>query len=102
MRQSKIVHYGFFAKRTQFFACIYKGLVFAAVLGGSKSRRLQTAGCIGHLTNQDLGNWQNEPNSIVKMAALRWMIGQPVTLSRTPSKIAARSPEFGEQAEEVL
>jgi formyl-CoA transferase len=25
-----------------------------------------------------------------------------VTLSRTPSKMAARSPEFGEQTEEVL
>jgi crotonobetainyl-CoA:carnitine CoA-transferase CaiB-like acyl-CoA transferase len=30
------------------------------------------------------------------------LIGQPVTLSRTPSKMAARPPEFGEQTEEVL
>jgi len=27
---------------------------------------------------------------------------QPFTLSRTPSKMVARPPEFGEQTEEVL
>jgi crotonobetainyl-CoA:carnitine CoA-transferase CaiB-like acyl-CoA transferase len=30
------------------------------------------------------------------------LVGQPVTLSRTPSKMAARPPEFGEQTAEVL
>ena len=30
------------------------------------------------------------------------LVGQPVTLSRTPSTMAARPPEFGEQTEEVL
>jgi formyl-CoA transferase len=30
------------------------------------------------------------------------LIGQPYTLSRTPSKMAARPPEFGEQTSEVL
>jgi crotonobetainyl-CoA:carnitine CoA-transferase CaiB-like acyl-CoA transferase len=30
------------------------------------------------------------------------LIGQPVTLSRTPTKMVARPPEFGEQTEEVL
>jgi formyl-CoA transferase len=30
------------------------------------------------------------------------MVAQPVSLSRTPSKMAARPPEFGEQTEEVL
>jgi len=30
------------------------------------------------------------------------MVGQPVTLSRTPSKMAVRPPEFGEHTEEVL
>jgi crotonobetainyl-CoA:carnitine CoA-transferase CaiB-like acyl-CoA transferase len=30
------------------------------------------------------------------------LVGQPVTLSRTPSKMVARPPEFGEQTEEVL
>ena len=30
------------------------------------------------------------------------LVGQPVTLSRTLSKMAARPPEFGEQTEEVL
>jgi crotonobetainyl-CoA:carnitine CoA-transferase CaiB-like acyl-CoA transferase len=30
------------------------------------------------------------------------LVGQPVTLSRTPSKMAARPPEYGEQSEEVL
>jgi crotonobetainyl-CoA:carnitine CoA-transferase CaiB-like acyl-CoA transferase len=29
-------------------------------------------------------------------------VGQPVTLSRTPSKMAARPPEFDEQTDEVL
>jgi formyl-CoA transferase len=29
-------------------------------------------------------------------------LGQPFTLSRTPSKMAARPPEFGEQTDEVL
>jgi len=29
-------------------------------------------------------------------------VGQPVTLSRTPSRMAARPPEFGEQTEELL
>jgi crotonobetainyl-CoA:carnitine CoA-transferase CaiB-like acyl-CoA transferase len=30
------------------------------------------------------------------------LVGEPVTLSRTPSKIAAPPPEFGEQTDEVL
>jgi crotonobetainyl-CoA:carnitine CoA-transferase CaiB-like acyl-CoA transferase len=30
------------------------------------------------------------------------LVGQPVTLSRTPSKMAARPPEFGEQTDELL
>ena len=30
------------------------------------------------------------------------LVGQPVTLSRTPNKMAARPPEFGEQTDEVL
>jgi hypothetical protein len=30
------------------------------------------------------------------------LVGQPVTLSRTPSKMVARLPEFGEQTDEVL
>jgi crotonobetainyl-CoA:carnitine CoA-transferase CaiB-like acyl-CoA transferase len=30
------------------------------------------------------------------------LVGQPATASRTPSKIAACPPEFGEQTEEVL
>ena len=30
------------------------------------------------------------------------LVGQPVTLSRTPSTMAARPPEFGEQTDEVL
>src|SRR6201995_1780898 len=30
------------------------------------------------------------------------LVGQPVTLSRTPSKMVARPPEFGEQTAEVL
>jgi crotonobetainyl-CoA:carnitine CoA-transferase CaiB-like acyl-CoA transferase len=30
------------------------------------------------------------------------VVGQPVTLSRTPSKMVARPPEFGEQTDEVL
>lgn len=30
------------------------------------------------------------------------LVGQPVTLSRTPSRMVARPPEFGEQTDEVL
>jgi formyl-CoA transferase len=30
------------------------------------------------------------------------LVGQPVTLSRTPSKMVARPPEFGEQTDEIL
>lgn len=30
------------------------------------------------------------------------MVGQPFTLSRTPTSMAARPPEFGEQTDEVL
>jgi formyl-CoA transferase len=30
------------------------------------------------------------------------LVGQPFTLSRTPSQMAARPPEFGEQTDEVL
>jgi crotonobetainyl-CoA:carnitine CoA-transferase CaiB-like acyl-CoA transferase len=30
------------------------------------------------------------------------LVGQPVTLSRTPSKMASRPPEFGEQTDDVL
>jgi len=30
------------------------------------------------------------------------LVGQPVTLSRTPSRMVARPPEFGEQTDEIL
>ncbi|HWX28775.1 MAG TPA: CoA transferase, partial [Steroidobacteraceae bacterium] len=30
------------------------------------------------------------------------LVGQPFTLSRTPSQMATRPPEFGEQTDEVL
>jgi crotonobetainyl-CoA:carnitine CoA-transferase CaiB-like acyl-CoA transferase len=30
------------------------------------------------------------------------LIGQPVTLSRTPSKLATSAPEYGEQADAIL
>jgi crotonobetainyl-CoA:carnitine CoA-transferase CaiB-like acyl-CoA transferase len=42
---------------------------------------------------QDVPNAENRPITLV---------GQPFTLSRTPSKMAARPPEFGEQTDEVL
>ena len=38
----------------------------------------------------------NEDNRHIRL------VGQPVTLSRTPSRMAARPPEFGEQTDEVL
>ncbi len=44
-----------------------------------------------------LGIAQDVPNDENRHIRL---IGQPVTLSRTPSKMAARPPEFGEQTEE--
>jgi crotonobetainyl-CoA:carnitine CoA-transferase CaiB-like acyl-CoA transferase len=46
-----------------------------------------------------LGIAQDVPNEDNRQIRL---VGQPVTLSRTPSKMAARPPEFGEQTEEVL
>ena len=46
-----------------------------------------------------LGIAQHVPNNENRHIQL---VGQPVTLSRTPSKMAARPPEFGEQTEEVL
>jgi formyl-CoA transferase len=46
-----------------------------------------------------LGIAQDVPND--ENRAIR-LVGQPVTLSRTPSKMVARPPEFGEQTDEVL
>jgi crotonobetainyl-CoA:carnitine CoA-transferase CaiB-like acyl-CoA transferase len=42
---------------------------------------------------------QDVPNAEGRQIRL---VGQPVTLSRTPSKMVARPPEFGEQTDEVL
>jgi crotonobetainyl-CoA:carnitine CoA-transferase CaiB-like acyl-CoA transferase len=47
----------------------------------------------------DLGIAQDVPNA--KNRHIR-LVGQPVPLPRTPSKMAARPPEFGEQTNEVL
>src|SRR6266496_2302889 len=46
-----------------------------------------------------LGIAQHVPNDENRHIQL---VGQPMTLSRTPSTMAARPPEFGEQTEEVL
>jgi len=46
-----------------------------------------------------LGIAQDVPNDEGRPIRL---VGQPVTLSRTPSKMVARPPEFGEQTDEVL
>ena len=48
---------------------------------------------------QHLGIAQDVPNAENRHIRL---VGQPVTLSRTPSAMAARPPEFGEQTDEVL
>jgi crotonobetainyl-CoA:carnitine CoA-transferase CaiB-like acyl-CoA transferase len=48
---------------------------------------------------QHLGMAQHVPNDENRHIQL---VGQPFKLSRTPSKMAARPPEFGEQTEEVL
>ena len=48
---------------------------------------------------QHLGIAQHVPNDENRHIQL---VGQPFKLSRTPSKMAARPPEFGEQTEEVL
>ncbi|MDB5582227.1 MAG: Formyl-CoA transferase [Bradyrhizobium sp.] len=48
---------------------------------------------------QHLGIAQDVPND--QNRAIR-LVGQPFTLSRTPSKMAARPPEVGEQTEELL
>jgi formyl-CoA transferase len=46
-----------------------------------------------------LGMAQDVPNPENRHIRL---VGQPVSLSRTPSKLVARPPEFGEQTEEIL
>src|SRR5947207_7068553 len=48
---------------------------------------------------QQLGIAQDVPNPEGNHIRL---VSQPMTLSRTPSKMAARPPEFGEQTDEVL
>jgi formyl-CoA transferase len=48
---------------------------------------------------QHLGIAQNVPNAEDRHIRL---VGQPVTLSRTPSRMAARPPEVGEQTDEIL
>ena len=48
---------------------------------------------------QHLGMAQHVPNDQNRHIQL---VGQPVVLSRTPSKMVARPPEFGEHTEEVL
>ncbi len=48
---------------------------------------------------QHLGMAQHVPNDENRHIQL---VSQPVVLSRTPSKMAARPPEFGEHTEEVL
>lgn len=48
---------------------------------------------------EHLGMAQHVPNDENRQICL---VGQPFTLSRTPSRMAARPPEFGEQTEEVL
>jgi crotonobetainyl-CoA:carnitine CoA-transferase CaiB-like acyl-CoA transferase len=46
-----------------------------------------------------LGIAQDVPNEENRHIRL---VGHPVTLSRTPSSMVARPPEFGEQTEDVL
>ena len=48
---------------------------------------------------QHLGIAQDVPNAEDRHIRL---VGQPVTLSRTPTRMVARPPEFGEQTDEVL
>jgi crotonobetainyl-CoA:carnitine CoA-transferase CaiB-like acyl-CoA transferase len=48
---------------------------------------------------EHLGIAQDVPNAEGRHIRL---VGQPFTLSRTPTKMAARPPEFGEQTDEVL
>jgi crotonobetainyl-CoA:carnitine CoA-transferase CaiB-like acyl-CoA transferase len=48
---------------------------------------------------QHLGMAQDVPNAEGRHMRL---VGQPFTLSRTPSKMVSRPPEFGEQTDEVL
>jgi crotonobetainyl-CoA:carnitine CoA-transferase CaiB-like acyl-CoA transferase len=48
---------------------------------------------------EHLGMAQDVPNAEGRHIRL---VGQPMTLSRTPSRMAARPPEFGEQTAEVL
>jgi len=64
---------------------------------------LHAAGCFATNSKdaqvKHLGIAQNVPNDESRHIRL---VGQPVTLSRTPSSMVARPPEFGQQTDEVL
>jgi crotonobetainyl-CoA:carnitine CoA-transferase CaiB-like acyl-CoA transferase len=71
----------------------------ARTSGRSDSRTRQIVRVSHSQSAVDLGIAQDVPNAENRHIRL---LGQPVTLSRTPSKMAARPPEFGEQTDEVL
>jgi formyl-CoA transferase len=48
---------------------------------------------------EHIGIAQDVPNDEGRHIRL---VGQPFTLSRTPNRMAARPPEFGEQTNEIL
>ena len=55
---------------------------------------------LGHPDNQILGGIAKE--SMRADGSKLGLVGQPFTLSRTPSKIAARPPDLGEHTDEIL
>jgi crotonobetainyl-CoA:carnitine CoA-transferase CaiB-like acyl-CoA transferase len=63
------------------------------------ARSIRSTRCSRTTRSEHLGIAQDVPNAENRHIRL---VGQPVTLSRTPSKMAARPPEFGEQTDEVL
>jgi crotonobetainyl-CoA:carnitine CoA-transferase CaiB-like acyl-CoA transferase len=67
--------------------------------GRADRRTRQIFGIRTRQSAVDLGLLRDVPNAEERHIRL---VGQPVTLSRTPSKMVARPPEFGEQTDEVL
>jgi crotonobetainyl-CoA:carnitine CoA-transferase CaiB-like acyl-CoA transferase len=70
--------------------------------GGSDGLLIQSRphACFG--LRRDKSNEGQQKTSRTKLCTHQKQRRAPVTLSRTPSKMASRPPEFGEQTDDVL
>jgi formyl-CoA transferase len=82
---------------------------YATAPARSKNRHALNAEISAITEKKSTDTWVNEFNAagvpcgpIYSIDRHIRLVGQPVTLSRTPSKMAARPPEVGEQTDEVL